>query len=155
MRHALATGNWGVSPKGDVVRHGVSQALSRITFMSTLSHLKRINTPLSKSGKLSKPRHLHNTHWGVICPAETPEGQSCGLVKNMSLISTVSVGKESQQIENFLINQLDVETLESINPKDVPLKTKIFVNGKWIGLHSDAEFVISTLRDHRRRKNMP
>lgn len=110
--------------------------------MSTLSHLKRINTPLSKSGKLSKPRHLHNTHWGVICPAETPEGQSCGLVKNMSLISTVSVGKESNQIENFLINQLDVETLESVEPKEIPLKTKIFVNGKWIGLHNDAEFVI-------------
>jgi DNA-directed RNA polymerase II subunit RPB2 len=68
----------------------------------------------------------------------------------MSLISTVSVGKESQQIENFLINQLDVETLESIDPKEVPFKTKIFVNGKWIGLHDDAEFIIRTLRTHRR-----
>ncbi len=91
----MATGNWGQTPKGDILWHGVAQALSRITYMSSLSHLKRITTPLSKTGKLSKPRHLHNTHWGVICPAETPEGQSCGLVKNMSLIATVSVGKES------------------------------------------------------------
>lgn len=123
--------------------------------MSTLSHLKRINTPLSKSGKLSKPRHLHNTHWGVICPAETPEGQSCGLVKNMSLISTVSVGADSGLIENYLINELNIEPLENVEPQEVPLKTKIFVNGKWVGLHHDPELVIQTLRYQRRKKNMP
>ena len=85
-----------MSPRGDVIKHGVAQSLSRITYTSTLSHLKRINTPLNKSGKLAKPRFLHNTHWGVICPAETPEGQSCGLVKNMSLIATVTVGKDDK-----------------------------------------------------------
>jgi hypothetical protein len=26
-------------------------------------------------GKLAKPRQLHNSHWGMMCPAETPEGQ--------------------------------------------------------------------------------
>lgn len=54
-----------------------------------------------------------------------------------------------------MINQLDVQNLESVDPKEVPQKTKIFVNGKWIGLHNDAEYVIQTLREHRRRKNMP
>ena len=61
-------------------------------FFSTQSHSRRLNAPLSKQGKLAKPRQLHNTHWGIICPAETPEGQSCGLVKNLTLMACVSVG---------------------------------------------------------------
>ncbi len=54
---------------------------SRLTFASTLSHLRRINSPIGRDGKLAKPRQLHNTLWGMICPAETPEGAAVGLVK--------------------------------------------------------------------------
>ena len=54
---------------------------SRLTFASTLSHLRRINSPIGRDGKMAKPRQLHNTLWGMICPAETPEGAAVGLVK--------------------------------------------------------------------------
>ena len=74
LRSALATGNWGKDKQGDVMKTGVAQVLNRLTFASSLSHLRRLNTPLPKSGKLSKPRQLHNSHWGMVCPAETPEG---------------------------------------------------------------------------------
>jgi len=76
LKYALATGNWGTNQAGEVAKTGVSQVLNRLTFASTLSHLRRLNTPLQKSGKLTKPRQLHNTHWGMVCPAETPEGQA-------------------------------------------------------------------------------
>jgi DNA-directed RNA polymerase II subunit RPB2 len=92
LRTALATGNWSKDKQGNVVRAGVAQVLNRLTFASTLSHLRRLNTPIDKTGKLATPRQLHNTHWGMICPAETPEGASCGLVKNLSLMAFVSVG---------------------------------------------------------------
>lgn len=49
------------------------QVLNRLTFASTLSHLRRLNSPIGREGKLAKPRQLHNTLWGMICPAETPE----------------------------------------------------------------------------------
>ena len=39
-----------------------------------LSHLRRVNTPIDKSGKLIPPRKLHSSHWGYVCPSETPEG---------------------------------------------------------------------------------
>jgi DNA-directed RNA polymerase II subunit RPB2 len=74
LRYALNTGNWGSSKSGQVLKTGVAQVLNRLTFVSSLSHLRRLNTPLQKQGKLTKPRQLHNTHWGMICPAETPEG---------------------------------------------------------------------------------
>lgn len=54
--------------------------LNRLTFASTLSHLRRLNSPIGRDGKLARPRQLHNTQWGMICPAETPEVR--GLVKN-------------------------------------------------------------------------
>ena len=49
------------------------QVLNRLTFASTLSHLRRLNSPIGRDGKLARPRQLHNTQWGMICPAETPE----------------------------------------------------------------------------------
>jgi DNA-directed RNA polymerase II subunit RPB2 len=74
LRYALATGNWGGKAGQPGVKAGVSQVLNRLTFASTLSHLRRLNTPLDRSGKQAKPRQLHNTQWGMLCPAETPEG---------------------------------------------------------------------------------
>ncbi|KAJ2052882.1 DNA-dependent RNA polymerase II, partial [Coemansia sp. S2] len=67
LRYALATGNWGEQKKASQARAGVSQVLNRYTFASTLSHLRRCNTPIGRDGKIAKPRQLHNTHWGLVC----------------------------------------------------------------------------------------
>jgi hypothetical protein len=53
--------------------------------------------------------------WGMICPAETPEGQACGLVKNLALMSYVSVGCASAPVLEFL-EEWCTENLEEINP---------------------------------------
>jgi DNA-directed RNA polymerase beta subunit len=84
MRYALATGNWGI--KNNKNKQGVAQVLNRMTYNSTLSHLRRINTPIEKSGKLVQPRKLHNTQWGIICPCEcfdpdTPILMWSGIIK--------------------------------------------------------------------------
>ncbi len=55
----------------------------------------------------------------------------------MSLIATVTVGKDDSDIESFLIDEMDIQTLESVHPSEVPNKTKIFLNGKWIGVNED------------------
>lgn len=78
LKYSLATGNWGDQKKAHLSRAGVSQVLNRLTFASTLSHLRRLNSPIDRTGKIAKPRQLHNTHWGYICPAETPEGHAVG-----------------------------------------------------------------------------
>jgi len=76
LKYSLATGNWGAQGSAPgAVRAGVSQVLNRLTYASTLSHLRRVNSPIGREGKLAKPRQLHNTLWGMMCPAETPEGQ--------------------------------------------------------------------------------
>lgn len=146
FKYALATGNWGHQEKAMSTRAGVAQVLSRYNFLSTLSHLRRVNTPIEKEGKLAAPRQLHNTHWGMICPIETPEGHACGLVKNLSLMAYISVGKSSDQIIEIL-EELGVERLEEI---EYIYGTKILVNGAWIGVTSDPIRIVQILKQFRR-----
>jgi hypothetical protein len=68
MKYALSTGNWGI--KSNNSKQGVAQVLNRMTYNASVSHLRRVNTPLEKSGKLIQPRKLHSTQFGYICPAE-------------------------------------------------------------------------------------
>ena len=73
IKHCFSTGNWGI-PKSNYIRTGVSQILSRLTYNSFQSHLRRILIPIGKEGKNTKIRQLHTSQIGYICPFETPEG---------------------------------------------------------------------------------
>jgi DNA-directed RNA polymerase II subunit RPB2 len=130
LKRALATGDFGIKYSNSN-KVGVAQVLNRLTYISTLSHLRRINTPIDKSGKLIPPRKLHNTTWGYLCPAETPEGASVGIVKNLSYMAYITTVSNSEilyeYIEPYIIDFNKIE-------KDMLLKTtKIFINGNWIG----------------------
>ncbi|KAI9217682.1 Rna polymerase II [Blastocladiella britannica] len=149
MKYALATGNWGDQKKFMESRAGVSQVLNRYTFASTLSHLRRLNTPIGRDGKIAKPRQLHNTHWGMVCPAETPEGQACGLVKNLSLMAYISVGTPAEPIRDTLYEH-GVEDLAVLSAADVAQGTKVLVNGAWIGIHREPGALYNALRGLRR-----
>eukprot|EP01114_Cavostelium_apophysatum_P011874 TRINITY_DN2641_c0_g1_i1.p1 TRINITY_DN2641_c0_g1~~TRINITY_DN2641_c0_g1_i1.p1 ORF type:complete len:1185 (+),score=293.58 TRINITY_DN2641_c0_g1_i1:150-3704(+) len=148
LKYSLATGNWGSANKAGA-KAGVAQVLNRLTFTSTLSHLRRLNTPIGREGKLAKPRQLHNTHWGMVCPAETPEGGACGLVKNLALMAYISVGSASAPILEFL-DEWSKENLEEISPSIIPSATKVFVNGAWVGIHRRPDELCRTLKSLRR-----
>ncbi|MCW3981983.1 MAG: DNA-directed RNA polymerase subunit B'', partial [Candidatus Bathyarchaeota archaeon] len=92
LQHALATGNWG---RGRV---GITQLLDRTNLVSTLSHLRRLQSPLSRSQPNFEARDLHPTHWGRLCPNETPEGSNCGLVKNLALSACISVAANADKV---------------------------------------------------------
>ena len=131
---------------------GVSQVLNRYTYASTLSHLRRCNTPLGREGKIAKPRQLHNTHWGMVCPAETPEGQACGLVKNLALMACISVGSLSAPVIEFL-EEWGLESLEE-NAHSATPATKVFVNGVWMGVHRDPANLVNTIKKLRRKDDI-
>lgn len=149
LKYSLATGNWGDQKKAAQAKAGVSQVLNRYTFASTLSHLRRTNTPIGRDGKIAKPRQLHNTHWGLVCPAETPEGQACGLVKNLSLMCYVSVGSPGGPIVEFMSGR-GMDLLEEYEPLHAPNATKIFVNGVWLGVHREPSHLFNEVLKLRR-----
>jgi len=150
LKYSLATGNWCTQDRAPSKKTGVSQVLQRLTFVSTLSHLRRLNTPLGRDGKLAKPRMLHNTHWGMCCPAETPEGQACGLVKNLSLMTQVTVGGGKEFIVSYL-EEFNMENIVDISPQIIPNVTKIFVNGTWCGVTHNPSEIVESLKDLRRQ----
>jgi DNA-directed RNA polymerase II subunit RPB2 len=110
LKQALATGNFTVQGLGtsssassqQCDQGGCLAGAGRMSYTSTLSHLRRIQTPVEKSGKLLAPRKLHGTSWGFVCPVETPEGHSVGIVKNMSLLTSVSQHVPSNTVLHFL-----------------------------------------------------
>jgi DNA-directed RNA polymerase II subunit RPB2 len=135
LKYGLATGNWGM--KSARMRQGVAQVLNRMTYMATLSHLRRVNTPIEKTGKLVQPRKLHPTQWGVICPSETPEGQSIGLVKNLTITATVTIASNSEFV-HVQLRELGMLPFTDMNSFDLRLfcgGTKVFVNGDIVGVH--------------------
>jgi len=74
IRRAFATGAWGV-PKANYIKTGVSQVLMRLSYGSSLSHLRRVVIQMGKDGKnvSVKIRQPHSSQIFYICPAETPE----------------------------------------------------------------------------------
>ena len=111
--------------------------MSRLTYISSLSHLRRINTPIDKSGKLIPPRKLHNTQWGFICPAESPEGQSVGVVKNLSYLAHITINSDIMPLYDIIKPfNTPLEEFED-NDKGLFNKVKIIINGNWIGIAKD------------------
>eukprot|EP01095_Lingulamoeba_sp_RSL-Kostka_P010576 TRINITY_DN3844_c1_g1_i1.p1 TRINITY_DN3844_c1_g1~~TRINITY_DN3844_c1_g1_i1.p1 ORF type:complete len:1167 (-),score=408.30 TRINITY_DN3844_c1_g1_i1:82-3582(-) len=150
LKYSLATGNWGANRQANL-KSGVAQVLHRLTFASTLSHLRRLNTPTSRDGKLARPRQLHNTQWGIICPAETPEGAACGLVKNLALMAKISVGTSANPIINYLSEINYYTDFHDVRATDISRAAKVFVNGAWVGIHSHPSSLVKKLRDLRRK----
>ncbi|KAJ0456154.1 DNA-directed RNA polymerase II subunit RPB2 [Helianthus annuus] len=102
--------------------------------------------------KLTKPRQLHNSQWGMMCPAETPEGQACGLVKNLALMVYITVGSSADPILQFLEDfHMDVIQIKELSFAAISQATKIFVNGQWVGVHDDPDMLVRTLRGLRRK----
>ena len=158
LKYSLSTGNWGIKSIGNFqnVKQGVSQVLNRMSYSSTLSHLRRINTAMEKNGKLVQPRKLDNTQIGMICPAETPEGASVGLVKNMALSTNISIYMNSTHIRNLLLengvnvyddSNEDIEYLKNMGSCD---NVYVQINGDIIGYHTNPVELYTKLKHYKR-----
>jgi len=140
IMHALATGNWVGG------RSGVSQLLDRTTFLSALSHMRRVTSPLVRSQPHFEARDLHPTQWGRLCPNETPEGQNCGLVKNAAQMIDVS-----EEVAEGDVKELLKETGVNDNPDGWADGSRVHVNGDIFGLHKRPQKLVSQFKRRRRQ----
>ena len=152
LKGALATGNWGM--KVNASKQGVSQVLNRLTYISSISHLRRIQTPSDNTGKLIPPRKLHGTSWGYICPTETPEGQAVGIVKNLSMNCEISITETSETTRYYIkifIIPFDSIDVYQFNKLDA---VKVFINGDWIGFTKKPDELIHCVKKNRKIGNI-
>ena len=92
--------------------------MSRINFLASFGMLLRFESHVEKSRKISGPRSLQNSHFFYICPVDTPDGENCGLVKNLASLTRVTVEEDDRLILN-IIGQLGALELGLFDLRDM------------------------------------
>ena len=152
LKSSLATGNFGCGKIGGPNKVGVSQVLNRMNYSAGISHLRRISTPIEKTGKLIAPRKQHNSQFGYICPCETPEGHGVGVVKNMATTTMISIFSSPITVYAYIQGLNKLISLRESTIQQKHECTRVFLNGSWIGilLNEDTQSVVGKLRKAKR-----
>ncbi|KAH8487752.1 hypothetical protein H0E87_026359 [Populus deltoides] len=150
LERALSTGNWDVK-RFRMNRKGVTQVLVRLSYMASLGHMTRISPQFEKSRKVSGPRALQPSQWGMLCPCDTPEGEACGLVKNLALMTHVTTDEEESPLIS-LCKCLGVEDLELLSGEELhtPNSFLVIFNGLILGKHRRPQQFANAMRKLRR-----
>jgi len=148
LKRALSTGDFGIKHTNSN-KVGVAQVLNRLNYVSSLSHARRISTPTDKSGKLIPPRKLHNTSFGYLCPNETPEGQSVGIVKNLSYMTHITIYSNSLPLYEYIMPSIIKIDDSNLTTYHLANKVKVFINGAWIGITDSPQELYLMLKEKK------
>lgn len=147
----MATGSWGVVGNS-YIRTGVSQIMTRLSYVAYVSHLNRMVVPGSKEGKNTKIRQVNPSQIFFECTIDTPEGAPAGIVTNLSFMTNITNRIPTVLVKSILETNENLITLQ--NNTDYPLKEKllnthVFLNGIPLGFCEDPYAFVDELRDWR------
>ena len=142
-------GKWGG-------KDGVSQELTRLSYLGTVAQLRRVNTDIDKGGKLVEMRRIHGSTWGVMCPIDNPDGHNIGLIKSMTLLCSISTASASNVIYEVIKKFKHFTPIELIHPSTWnPTWSKVFINSDLVGVvEKDTESLHSELLKKRRNQEI-
>jgi DNA-directed RNA polymerase, beta subunit/140 kD subunit len=97
--------------------------------------MTRINSQFEKTRKVSGPRSLQGSQWGMLCPSDTPEGEACGLVKNLALMTHITTENDEKNMLKIMYN-IGIEHIAMFNGEELssPGVYLVFVNGILAGI---------------------
>jgi DNA-directed RNA polymerase subunit beta len=120
----------------------LSQFMDQTNPLSEITHKRRLSA-LGEGGLVKERagfevRDVHPTHYGRICPVETPEGQNIGLINTLSTYSKVNelgfIETPYKKVENSIVSEtIEYYTATQEEGKIIaPGSTKVDSNGKII-----------------------
>lgn len=150
LERTLSTGNWDVK-RFRMHRKGMTQVLNRLSYIVSLGFMTKIQPQFEKSRKVSGPRALQPSQWGMLCPCDTPEGEACGLVKNLALMTHVTTDEDERPIVSLCYG-FGVEDLEFVSGEELhkPDSFLVILNGHILGKHMKPQWFARALRKLRR-----
>lgn len=150
LARAISSGNWNLK-RFRMERSGVTHVLTRYSYITALGMMTKINSHFEKTRKVSGPRSLHTSSWGMFCPADTPEGESCGLVKNLALMTEITTESDVQPVIDTLFD-LGMVGNDRVSEDQFykPGVFLVYINGSMIGITKNAIELCKLFRQRRR-----
>lgn len=113
--------------------------------------MTRISSQFEKTRKVSGPRALQPSQWGMLCPSDTPEGESCGLVKNLALMTHITTDVDEMPLQK-IVTLLGVEDICLSTGTEIYGRTSfvVHINGSIVGLTRFPSRFVSQFRKLRR-----
>ena len=146
-------GNWG--SQANTIKIGLVQDLNRLSWNTFMSHLRKLNLPLSDTAKVIGPRLLNSSQWGLIDPLDTPDGGNIGLHKHLSISTHISSGTSAMNIIKWLISNTPLQIVLECSSDQLFYGSKMIVNGNWVGIVDNPLEVTHTLKLYRRNGLIP
>lgn len=171
LYRAFATGHWCHPYLRGERCSGIVANLRRTNPLEMLSDLRKTRFQVSYLGKAGDARYPNPSYWGKLCFLSTPDGENCGLVKNLALSALISskltdsspriassskytkTSKTTDELEDRLVS-CGMEKIDEISISAARNKYKVLLNGNWIGVCSDSESFVVGLRDMRRSQQI-
>lgn len=146
-------GNWGAHTHTKKI--GASQDLNRLSYNSALSQLRKLNLPLDSTAKVVGPRLLNSTQWGFIDPIDTPDGGNIGLHKHLAIGAQVTCNSSGVSMEKWIRRNVAMKLMSECTPIYISKCSKIFVNGKWVGIIEEPLNFVNKMKLYRRNGIIP